>query len=235
MVRTVREPRRQTPVAAGSFWHDALAALRATGFLPLLVLFMLVTLGLGTVSTMLPFFLSSRLQLSPGSQTLLLALLFIAAALSVPLWTRLSARWGKRRAFAGGLVALSLGLVLLVGLSPVGELSAVLFLCTLLAGSGVGAVLLFPWALLPDVTAHDFSRTQAQRDGLFYALFTLCQTGAFALSAALSGGVLELSGYVSGAPMQSAGAVRGVSLLVGGVATGFFLLALLPLRRYRLR
>ncbi len=96
-------------------------------------------------------------------------------------------------------------------------------------------MLLFPWALLPDVVELDARATGSRREGLFYALFTLFQTAAFALSAALSGGMLELTGYDADAAAQAAGAVAGMQWLVGGAAAGFFLLALVPLGRYPLR
>jgi GPH family glycoside/pentoside/hexuronide:cation symporter len=228
----VREPVQVSSQPSRPFWHDTRAVLRARGFLSLLALFATLTLGMGTLSAVLPFFLVSRLGLAPAMQTALLALLFVTAAFSVPLWTRLSRRLGKRGAFAVGLVLLALSLPLLVIFSPPGALSPVLVGMVIVVGAGVGSVLLFPWALLPDVTDADAKATGVRRDGLFYALFTFCQTASFALAAALTGGVLELSGYVSGAPAQSLSAVRGVSWLVGGVAAGVFLLALVPLRRY---
>ena len=235
MVKTVAEPKRLAAAPASHFWAGAKATLTARGYPALLLLFSVVTLGMGTLSAMLPFFLLSRLELSPTLQTGLLALLFIVAAASVPLWTRLSRRLGKKRAFAAGLGLLALGLPLLVTASPPRALSAVLVACTCLVGAGVGSVLLFPWALLPDVIEKDAQGQETRRDGLFYALFTLCQTAAFALAAALSGGVLELTGYRAGAVVQSAGALVGVQGLVGGVAAGFFLLALIPLFRYPFR
>lgn len=236
MIRAVREPLHPESRPPGSFWLETAAALRAPGYRALLLLFVIVTLGMGTLSSILPFFLTSHLRLAPSVQTALLGLLFVTAALSVPLWTRLSQQLGKKNAFAVGLLLLAASLPTLVLLAPPGALSVTLVGGTLLVGAGVGAVLLFPWALLPDVIEGDAEAPLAagggRRDGLFYALFTLCQTAAFALSAALSGGVLELSGYSAAAVVQSAGAVAGVRVLVGGVAAGFFLLALFPLRRY---
>ena len=96
MVKTTHEPLRPSAALPGKFWGEAKAVLRAPGFLPLLLLFVTATLGMGTLSSILPFFLASYLRLAAGLQTALLALLFITAALSVPLWTRLSAWWGKR-------------------------------------------------------------------------------------------------------------------------------------------
>lgn len=235
MVTSVAEPKRPLAAPTDNFWIGTKATLRARGYPALLLLFSVITLGMGTLSAMLPFFLLSYLELSPSLQTGLLALLFIVAAASVPLWTSLSNRLGKKRAFAAGLALLVLGLPLLALASPPGVLSTVLVGCTLLVGAGVGSVLLFPWALLPDVIEQDTKNQETRRDGLFYALFTLCQTAAFALAAALAGGVLELTGYRADAAVQSAGAVAGVQGLVGGVAAGFFLLALIPLTRYPFR
>ena len=235
MVRTAHEPLRVSIQPTGNFWQEARTVLRARGFLPLLLVFVTATLALGTLSSILPFFLASYLRLEVGLQTTLLALLFVTAALSVPLWTRLSRWWGKRAAFATGLVTLAASLPVLAFGSPPGAVSALLVVVTMLVGAGVGTVLLFPWALLPDVIELDAKTTGAPREGLFYALFTLFQTAAFALSAALSGGVLELNRYDADALTQAAETVAGMQWLVGGAAAGLCLLALAPLSRYPLR
>ena len=231
-VLNVREPVARAKGPAGRFWADAKDVLESPGFRPLLALFAVLTLGMGTLSAMLPFFLSSRLHLPAALQTGLLALLFVTAAMSVPGWTGLSHHLGKRRAFGVGLSVLALSLPPLVLFAPPGVLSPVLVVFVVLAGVGVGSVLLFPWALLPDVTDAAAQKHGGRRDGLFYALFTFCQTASFALAAALGGGVLELTGYNADATVQTASAIGGVSGLVGGAAPLFFLLALIPLSRY---
>lgn len=234
-VLNVQEPVVRGARPAGRFWPEARDVLRAPGFGALLALFAVLTLGMGTLSAALPFFLSSRLNLAPGLQTGLLALLFTTAALSVPGWTYLSRRLGKRRAFGVGLTVLALSLPPLVLFAPPGVLSPVLVGLVLVVGVGVGSVLLFPWAMLPDVTDADARRHGRRRDGLFYALFTFCQTLSFALAAALCGGVLELTGYDAALSVQTVCAVSGVGALVGGAAPASFLLALLPLARYPAR
>jgi Na+/melibiose symporter-like transporter len=84
----VREPARPRELAAA---HAAQrkgtcktlrAVAAAYGYAPALALFATLTLGLGTLSSILPFFLASRLQLPPTVQTGLLGLLFVAAALT---------------------------------------------------------------------------------------------------------------------------------------------------------
>lgn len=239
MALSVREPTRRERVRAAPVlegWGRSLRSLgKAHGYVPVLALFGMVTLGLGTLSSILPFFLASRLQLSASAQTGLLGLLFVAAALSVPLWTHLSSRLGKRGAFSVGLVSLAASLPLLVALSPPGAVSAALVLCTVLAGVGVGSVLLFPWAMLPDVLEFDaLARGDGanRRDGLLYAGFTFVQKLAFALGAALNGAVLGAVGYTAGERVQTPLAVLGVSWTVGGTAALFFLLGLPLVWRY---
>jgi Na+/melibiose symporter-like transporter len=61
---------------------------------------------------------------------------------------------------------------------------------TAVVGLGVGAVLLFPWVMLPDVLEFDAlarGAAREQRDGLLYAGFTFVQKLAFALASALNG------------------------------------------------
>lgn len=204
----VREPARPGGRAAvpAARREGALRSLAAAhGYLPVLALFATLTLGLGTLSSILPFFLASRLQLPPAVQTGLLGLLFVVAALSVPLWTRLSSRLGKRGALSVGLALLAVSLPALVLMSPAGALSAALLLGTVVVGVGVGAVLLFPWAMLPDVLEFDAlarGAARERRDGLLYAGFTFAQKLAFALAAALNGFMLGALGYRAGESVQ---------------------------------
>jgi glycoside/pentoside/hexuronide:cation symporter, GPH family len=211
---------------------DYRLALAATGYPQVLLLYVVVTLGIGVISSMLPFYLHSALSLPPEAQTLVLGLLFVVAILSLPLWNLLAARLGKPRAFAVGLGVLGLSVPLVVLVSPSGEISAVLLISVALAGLGVGAALLFPWAMLPDVVEFDELRTGMRREGHFYALFTFGQKAAFALGAFANAQVLALVGYQRDAAVQSPEAILGIKLMVGPVAALVFVLALILAWRF---
>lgn len=232
MALLVREPKLERPERRPlALFGELKTALRIYGFLPLVLLFMVITLGLGVISSMLPFYLDSNLRLGAELQTVTLGLLFVTAILSLPLWNVLAGRTDKRSALAVGLVVLALALLLLVGLAPPG-MSAYLLAMSTIAGVGVGAILLFPWAMLPDVVEFDELATGHRREGLVYAIFTFGQKVAFALGVFVNGQVQERTGYEPGALAQSDAAIAGIAFMVGPAAAVIFLVALLFLWRF---
>ena len=219
------EVEEKTRTLRASF-RDSLSVLRVYGFIPITLLFMTVTLGLGVVSSILPFYLDVGLGVGASGQTVVLGTLFGSAVLALPLWSSFSSRFGKRAAFATGLAVLSAALGLIVGISPDEGLSPLLFTVAILAGIGVSTVLLFPWAMLPDVVEFDDWQHHRRREGLLYAIFTFGQKTAFALGVFVNGRVQEWTGYLPGASLQPERAVWGIRLTVGPVAAAIFLVAL---------
>ncbi len=210
---------------------NALSSLfRVRGYPQMVTLFVTVTLGLGVLSSMLPFFLATR-GLGPITQTLTLGSLFVTAVVALPLWLKVARWWGKARAFSFGLALLSVGLLLVLTSAP-GTVSATLVLVTLLAGTGLATVLLFPWALLPDLVDIDTLQHGRRREGLLYAVFTFAQKTAFAVGAWLNAQVLGMVGYQSGGVEQTLSATLGVTLMVGPVAALLFAVAALLAWRY---
>ncbi len=228
MALTVQEPAR-TPSRVTP--PPLRSVLKVRGYLALIALFVSVTLGLGVVSSMLPFYLAS-LQLNPDEQTFILGLLFIVAILALPFWNILAGRSSKSTALASGLAVLVAGLLSIVLVPPTG-LSLPLVASVALAGVGTGAALLFPWAMLPDVVEFDLLAHGARREGLLYAVFTFAQKSAFAFGAALNAFVLELARYTPDAP--SASAQNAITFMVGPVAATAFFVALLLAWRYPIR
>lgn len=227
MALNVREPpaREEEGEAPRAPFRDSISILRVHGFVPITLLFMTVTLGLGIVSSILPFYLDVGLGVDAAGQTLVLGTLFGSAVLALPFWSAFSSRLGKRAAFAMGLGVLSAALLLLVGVSPEEGLSPLLLSVAMLAGVGVSTVLLFPWAMLPDVVEFDDWQNRRRREGLLYAIFTFGQKTAFALGVFLNGRVQEWTGYLPGASLQPERAVWGIRLAVGPVAAVVFLVA----------
>jgi GPH family glycoside/pentoside/hexuronide:cation symporter len=227
MALITRETPKDLPVEAPTSLLDTyLSAFRIYGYPHILALFVLVTLGLGVIQVNLPIYLVSNLQFGEGQQSTIQGLLFIVAILSLPLWNLLSSRRGKRHAFAHGLVVLGISIPLLVWFSPPGMLSAYLIVMTVLAGIGTGAILLFPWAMLPDVVEFDEVQNGVRREGVIYAIFTFGQKLAIAASAFITGLVLEGLGYQGGVLEQSLRAKQGVVFMIGPLAALLFMLAL---------
>ena len=214
------------------WWHSYSSVFSVYGFRAIFMLFVVVTIAFGVTSSILPFHLEYGFGLTGSAQTVPMAILFGVAIISLLLWTFLSDRLGKRSAFAVGLVLLGVALPLLVYLSPYGGLSPQLIGFSTLAGMGLGAAILFPWAMLPDVADFDEEQSGERREGLLYAFFTFGQKLAVAVGIFINSQMLALVGYVAEAPTQTATAVNGIRSLTGIVAPLVFLAALFFLWRY---
>jgi glycoside/pentoside/hexuronide:cation symporter, GPH family len=183
-------------------------------------LFLVVTIGLMIVNSMLPFFLESALRLPGEAQTLVLGLLFGTAVLAFPAWGRASEVWGKRAALTAGLLVLAGAVWALVVFAPPGAVGPLLLGLTVLAGVGLAAVMMLPWAMLPDVVEFDALAVGRRREGLLYALFTFGQKAAGSVGVFANALVASAFGYVQGSAVQSDATVVGLRLMTGPVAAG---------------
>ena len=112
-----------------------------------------------------------------------------------------------------------------MALVPSGRLSPQLALLILVAGFGLSAVMLFPWAMLPDVVEFDELQHGLRREGLVYALFTFGQKLAGSAGVFAGAIVASVFGYQQGAE-QAPETVRGVALATGPLAAAVFACAL---------
>jgi GPH family glycoside/pentoside/hexuronide:cation symporter len=205
---------------------------RVRWYAPITFIFILATLGNGTLSSMLPFYLGSVLGFSGEQATLSLGVVFLAAASSMPLWTRLAGTYGKSTSLALGAAVLAVSLLLMAFLPLPAGLSIPLSGLALTTGIGLGAVLLFPWAMLPDVVSEDAARSGREQSGTLYAFFTFAQKTAFAVGAFVNGQVLAITGFDAEALTQDTSAIQGITVMVGLVAAGCFLLTAWAAKQY---
>ena len=224
---TVPEPPRRLGPATSersdrASWLDA---FRSPGFAAIWVVFLVVTVGLMIVNSMLPFFLESALRLPGEAQTVVLGLLFGTAVLAFPLWGRASAAWGKRAALTVGLALLAGSVLALSALAPAGVVGPTLLGLTVLAGIGLAAVMMLPWAMLPDVVEFDALAVGRRREGLLYALFTFGQKAAGSIGVFANALVAGAFGYVQGSAFQSEATIAGLRAMTGPVAAGVFVVA----------
>jgi Na+/melibiose symporter-like transporter len=225
-----RHPRPAT--AAGPAGRSWTSAFRSPGFAAIWGVFLVVTIGLMIVNSMLPFFLESALRLPGEAQTVVLGLLFGTAVLAFPAWGRASEAWGKRAALTVGLVVLAGAVLALVAFAPAGALSPTLLGLTALAGVGLAAVMMLPWAMLPDVVEFDALAVGRRREGLLYALFTFGQKAAGSIGVFANALVAATFGYVQGSAVQSEATIVGLRAMTGPVAAGVFIVAALLVWTY---
>jgi GPH family glycoside/pentoside/hexuronide:cation symporter len=106
--------------------------------------------------------------------------------------------------------------ILLITVTPSSSLVYLLSLCVM-AGIGVGAAHVLPWAMIPDAIEVDELRTGERHEGMFYSLVTLMGKAANSIAVPLALTVLDLSGYIPNAAEQPESTLKGIRLVVGPI------------------
>lgn len=216
-----------TPVAINP--HMAMprgtaAAFASLRFRSLLAVFALNGIASAIPATLFLFFVADVLGLEQKSG-LFLALYFISAALALPLWVRLAAGIGKRRAW---LASMMLAIAAFVWAYTLGSGDLWAFaLISAASGAALGADLALPPALLADAIEADNARGA---EGAYFGIWNLVTKLNLALAAGLALPLLEWLGYRPG--LAGAGAALAVMYCLLPCALKF--LAIIGLARLRL-
>jgi Na+/melibiose symporter-like transporter len=112
--------------------------------------------------------------------------LFLSAAAALPLWLKVDARMGKRNSFNAGMLILCVTLGALYLFEKPAPWQVIPFM--VVAGIGMSAIYIFPWAMVPSTVDYTEWKTGKRREGLLYGFFYF----AFKVSAALGGLVAGL-------------------------------------------
>lgn len=233
MALNIQEPKRaQVLTIKTSMLNEYRLVFNIFGFANIFVLFIIITIGLMIVNSILPFFLESALKINLADQPKVLGALFVIAILAFPLWNVIAARLDKRRSLILGLFIMAVGLLLLVAFSPVGTPSPYLWLMITITGIGLSSVILFPWAMLPDVVEFDELATGRRREGLVYAFFTFGQKIAGSIGVFANATVVSIFGYQPGSMTQSASTIAGIRWMAGPVAAFVLLVAIVFVVRF---
>ena len=147
---------------------------------------------------------------------LIMATIFVVAIIALPLWTWTSRRLNKRWAYIGGISFLATVLLVLSSLTPQTGFTFIMFLCVL-AGIGMSAMHVLPWAILPDAIEHGELQNGERQEGMFYSQITLAQKVASSIAVPLVLLILDSSGYVANSPTQPASAIAGIRFVSGPV------------------
>ncbi len=191
----------------------AAAANRPLRFGLGIYLFTAVTIDI--MQTILLYFLTWCVRRESDSD-LLMGAIFVTAMLALPLWSAVSRRWSKRAAYIGGIAFWAAVQLAIITLGPTTSLPVLVVLCVL-AGIGVGAAHVLPWAILPDAVEWDEWKTGERHEGTFYSLVTLAQKVASSIAIPLALLLLGAFGYQSGALEQPQSALLAIRLITGPI------------------
>jgi GPH family glycoside/pentoside/hexuronide:cation symporter len=177
----------------------------------------------------LAYFIKHVVKREAESQ-LIMGTVFVTAILVLPLWNWISQRTSKRWAYIGGIAFWAVVQIVLVTVTAQTSLAVILFLC-FLAGCGVAAAHVLPWAIIPDAIEWGELQTGERHEGMAYSLVTLLRKVATSIAIPATLWLLHLTGYNGLAEQQPASALLGLRLVIGpipalllclGIAFAFF-------------
>jgi GPH family glycoside/pentoside/hexuronide:cation symporter len=151
-----------------------------------------------------------------GQSTLIMASIFVTAIIALPIWNWAAKHWNKRLAYIIGVAFWAVVMIVLVLVGPQTPFWVIMLLC-IMAGIGVSAAQVLPWAIIPDAIEWDEWKTFERHEGMFYSLITLMGKIANSIAIPLSLMVLEFTGYQAGAAVQPDSAMMGIRLVIGPI------------------
>jgi len=146
----------------------------------------------------------------------IMATIFVTAIISLPLWDWISKKFNKRMAYIYGIAFWAVVQILLITVTASTSVVYLLALC-FLAGMGVGAAHVLPWAMIPDAIEVDEFETGKRHEGMFYSLVTLASKTTNSIAIPLALAMLDFSGYVPNAPVQPQSTINGIRIIVGPI------------------
>ncbi len=223
-----RESRETAGERKFGFFEGLKMTFNNKPYLLVLAMFLLTWLAIDIVSVMLMFFLKYVLDMEAYSQHII-GVLFIVAALFLPLWVWASKRYGKKASFIAGMGFLALTLFV-ISLLGEGMMTAA-FVLAFLAGIGLSAAHVLPFSIIPDCIEYDELKTGQKRSGAYYGMISFMRQLSASLGVFITGQVLNLSGYVAG-QQQGPGAILAMKILLGVVPGFLMLTAILAISFY---
>jgi len=138
------------------------------------------------------FFVGHVLKL-PKHASALLLVYFVAGIVGIPVWMRLSYRFGKHRTLALGMFYSCSTLALALLWQP-GDYWPFM-VGNVLFGAGYGAAPVLLRSITADITDADNLESGSQRTGLFYALLAMTNKVGYALSVGITYPLLSFIGF----------------------------------------
>jgi GPH family glycoside/pentoside/hexuronide:cation symporter len=195
-------------------------------------IFLATWISVDILQSSLLFYVKYVVQREPQND-IIMATIFVVAMFALPIWNWVSERWSKRYAYMYGIAFWALVQLALITMTPVTPLSVILILCAM-AGIGVSAAHVLPWAILPDAIEWYEYQTGERHEGMFYSITTLARKVTSAVSITFIGPILELTGYQPNVAQQSEQALRGIKLIIGPIPAVLLVIGIFIAYKYPL-
>jgi GPH family glycoside/pentoside/hexuronide:cation symporter len=241
-----REQRDHMELKQPGLLESLRAAWRTPPFLYSLGIFLLTWICMDVIQLVLLYYLKYWLRRESEialrvftvefeilERDLIMIVIFVTAILVLPLWQWVARRWSKRWAYVAGVAFWAVMQILLALVTSSTSLWAILVLC-FLAGVGIAAAHVLPWAIIPDAVEWDEWKTGERHEGMFYSLSTLVHKVALSLAVVVVPLVLQFTGYKPNIAEQSPSTLLGLRILMGPVPAVLLCLGILCAIRYPL-
>ncbi|TMR21561.1 MFS transporter [Nonomuraea turkmeniaca] len=233
---TARAPMTGAPEADHGGWREQFAAIKGNpAFLWLTVLSCTQMLAVSMMLAAAPYFATYTIGSPQATQTLFAALVG-PMLLTMPLWVRLSRRFGKRGAMITGTLLFAGGTTAAMATPLFGALWAHVTIA--LVGVGYAGLQLLQFSMLADVIAADAARTGKRRAGVLTGLWTAIESGVSSFGALIFGVILTIGGFIESQPskpvQQPESAVTAVLIGQTTVPALIIFASVLMVLKYRL-
>ena len=198
-------------------------------FLYVIGIYLCSWLGVQVTAAVLPYFVVNWMGLSSSTFTMVALVVQGTALLMLFVWSRVSARYGKKAVYFMGMGLWIIAQSGLFFLQP--NQAPLMYPLAFMAGIGVSTAYLIPWSMIPDVIELDELNTGLRREGVFYAFMVLLQKIGLALGLFVLGQALSAAGFLESAagqasPIQPESALLAIRLAIGPIPTIALILGL---------
>ena len=206
-----------TPEPKPTAWHSrglrgGWAVIRDNRpFRRLISAYLLNGVANGLPATLFLLFVDHVLE-RPEQAGLLLAVYFASGVVAIPLWLRLSYRYGKHKVWCGAMIWACANFIWVPLLGP-GDLPWFIAICVL-TGVALGADLVLPSSMQADVVDLDTVESGQQRTGLFFAMWGMVTKLALAVAVGLAFPILDAVGFEEGGE-KDATSLLALAMLYG--------------------
>jgi GPH family glycoside/pentoside/hexuronide:cation symporter len=215
-----------------TLWESIKSVWKNVPFRYGLGIFLATWISVDILQTSLLFYVKYVVQREPQND-IIMATIFVIAMFALPIWNWVSKRWSKRYAYMYGIAFWAVVQLVLITMTPATPLSLILILCAM-AGIGVSAAHVLPWAILPDAIEWYEYQTGERHEGMFYSITTLARKVTSAVSVTFIGPILELTGYQPNVAQQSKQALQGIRLIIGPIPAVLLVIGIIIAYKYPL-
>ncbi len=206
-----------------SFFRSLTTVLGNKVFLPLLIAFVIATIGRTFNSAIALYYYEYRLGLKESDVVINILFPFLMVLmLSIVFWVWVAKKVGKKIPAFFGIFLLGVLTVIAYPLFPYGEIRPPLIVA-FLGGIFAGSILIMD-SILTDVVDYDEWKTGEKREGLYFGFWKMGVKFSQAIGIAITGFLLDFIGFDANSQTQSQEMGWNLALIFGPGVGFFFIL-----------